>query len=90
MNQENNNGKGFAIASLVLGICSLVLPYVGTATAIVGLILGVLAKQKLSEAGAPTGMATAGIVLSIISLAWAILVIVLCSACATGLGALGF
>ena len=69
------------IASLVLGICSLFVPYVGVPTAIVGLILGILGRKKALDAGAPTGMATAGIVMSIIALAWAVLVIIWCTAC---------
>jgi hypothetical protein len=74
-----NPGKGMSIASMVLGICGLVIPFFGTATAIVGLILGIIGKKKSQEVGAPYGMATAGIVCSIIGLACSILVIVLCS-----------
>ena len=75
-------GQGMAIASMVLGICSLVIPYAGLATAIVGLILGIMAKKQLQEQGAPYGMATAGLVCSIIGLAGAVLVVVLCSSAA--------
>lgn len=59
-------GHGKAVASLVLGICSLVCwfcPLVGLAVSIVGLVLGVQA-NKLQR----RGMATAGVVLSIIGL----------------------
>lgn len=69
-------GKGMSIAALVLGICSLVIPYAGIATAIVGLILGVIGKRKANEVGASTGMATAGIVMSIIALVGAVLMTV--------------
>jgi hypothetical protein len=58
-----------------LGICGLV-PWVGFGTALVGLILGIIGRKKAAEVGAPTGMATAGIVMSIIGLAGAVLVIV--------------
>lgn len=71
--------KGFAIASLVLGIVAIVSGcawYVAIPCAIVGLILGIMA-NKVKK----TGMATAGIVLSIIALVLAVLVI-------AGLGAL--
>ncbi len=81
-NQQSPPGKGLAIASMVLGICSLVIPYAGIVTAIVGLILGIKAKKQLSEVGAPSGMAQAGIIMSIIAIAWSILVVVLCTVCA--------
>jgi len=86
----NAPGKGMAIASMVLGILSLVVPYVGTVLAIVGLILGVVGKKKLTEAGAPSGMATAGMVMSIIALAWSIACIIILASCAAagGLGGL--
>ena len=74
-------GKGLSIASLVLGICSLVVPYGGVAIAIVGLILGILGKKKNLEVGLPAGMATAGIVLSIIALAWSIVLVIICVSC---------
>ena len=73
-----NPGQGLGIAAMVLGILSLVIPFFGTATAIVGLILGVVAKKKSSEAGMPCGMAIAGIVCSIVSLALSILCIFTC------------
>jgi len=75
-------GRGMAIASLILGIASIPLAfiYVGIATAIVGLVLGIMAKKKQSEAGFPTGMAVAGMVCSIITLALSIVVSILCTA----------
>ena len=75
-----------SVASLVLGICSLVIPYVGVATAIVGIILGIMGKKKAMEVGAPSGMATAGIVVSIIGLAGAIMTVILCIACISAMG----
>ena len=63
-------GKGMAIASLVLGIASIFLPYIHFLLAIIGLILGITSRGKLSEARQPTGIATAAIVLNIIGLAW--------------------
>jgi len=68
-----------AIASMVLGICSLVIPYAGILTAIVGLVLGVLAKKRLAVDGQPSGMATAGIVMCIIALGFTILCVVICT-----------
>lgn len=72
-----------AVASLVLGIVSLVfilLP-IGSALlafplSIVGLVLAVIARKKQ-----PSGMATAGLVLNIIALVLSALVAVACGAC---------
>ena len=73
---------GMAVAALVLGICALVLPYAGFAAGIVGLILGIMARKRLVEAGRPTGMATAGLIMSIVGLAlWLIVIIWVCVAC---------
>ena len=94
MNTNTNEpvpGRGLAIASLVLGIVALVaplsaaVPFSDTLLAIVGLILGINGKRQLAAAGAPTGMATAGIVLCIIALVTTILVFIACVACLGGL-----
>jgi hypothetical protein len=71
---------------MVLGIVSLAFLWLATAVfptilAIVGLVLGVVGKKKLAEAGAPTGPATAGIVMCIIAIAVTILAWVLCLTC---------
>ena len=78
-----------SIAAMVLGIISLVIPYAGTGIAIVGLILGVVGKKKNTEVGATSGMATAGIVMSIIALAWSVAFIAICSSCLAAAGGLG-
>jgi len=75
-------GNDMSIASLVLGIVALV----GSVTicgsvfaipvALVGLVLGIIGKKKLQTVGMPFGKATAGIVMSIISLVIAAIVIV--------------
>lgn len=65
---EEKQSNGLAIASMVLGIVSLILtcilPYVSWVLAIVGIVLAAIAKKK-----AKSGMATAGLVCSIIALA---------------------
>lgn len=82
------NGK--AVASMVLGIIAAVLifvPYggfVGLVLAIIGLVMGVQAKKQ-----APSGMATAGIVLCIIALAIDAIAVIVVAACASALGAAG-
>lgn len=75
--QNNDENRGLAIASMVLGIVSLVTcccsAYIGLVFAIIGLVLGILYKKK----GGSDGMATAGIVCSIISIVLAVIVIIL-------------
>lgn len=71
-----------AVASLILGICSVVCSFigglniVGLVLGIVGVVLGILAKKK-----EPSGMATAGIVLSIIGIVLTAIVLIACAAC---------
>ncbi|HHU73224.1 MAG TPA: hypothetical protein GXZ28_01165 [Clostridiales bacterium] len=80
MNQNPSNGK--AIASLVLGIIAFICVFfgygalLGIILAIIGLVLGISAKKE-----APSGMATAGVVLSIISLALCAISFIACVAC---------
>ena len=74
---EEKQSNGLAIASMVLGIVSLILtcilPYVSWVLAIVGIVLAAIAKEK-----AKSGMATAGLVCSIIALAvWVVVIILL-------------
>jgi len=86
--EQKSNGK--AIASLVLGIISLVLIFTGYGTlvgiisGVVGLIIGIGARKEN-----PSGMATAGIVLSIIGLAMCAIVFVSCVICVGTLASLG-
>lgn len=74
-NMQNNNGmpqqekKGLAIASMVLGITSIVpgwcIPYLPFILGLIGVILGGV---SLSKKQGGKGMAVAGLVTSIISL----------------------
>ena len=89
--ENKTNGK--AIAALVLGIFGILLSFwsaalipaaVGIIVGIVGIVLGVQAKKE-----APSGMATAGLVLSIVALALNVIFLIAC-ACAIGMvGAAG-
>ena len=75
--QAPTPGKGLAIASMVLGIVSLILCciyYIAIPTSITGLILGIIAVKK-----AKNPMATAGIITSAIAIV--LLVIYLGLAC---------
>ena len=84
------------VASLVLGIVSLVfaliipgLQIVAPIVGIIGIILGAIARKNLKAASQPTGMATAGLVMSIIGTILGVLMWLLCVACVGAMGALG-
>ena len=86
--QTPEPGKGSAIASLVLGIASVVLIWFGysalasVACGIIGLILASSSKK----AGYQGGMRTAGFVLSLIGLIAGAVVFVACVACVGAVG----
>lgn len=64
-------GKGLSIAGMVLGIVAAALFclwFISVPCAIVGLILSIMGKGKSKAAGQPTGMATAGLILSVVGL----------------------
>ena len=75
-----SDSNGLAIASLVLGIVSILGIWaswaIGIPAAVVGLILGIMARKQN-----PSSMATAGIVLSIIALILSAVVMVACVSC---------
>lgn len=79
-----------AVASLVLGIVSIVfslipgLPWVGAIAGLVGIILGALGRKDAEK----KGMATAGLVCSIIGTVLSIIFYIACVACVTGLGSI--
>ncbi len=65
-------GKGLGIAGMVLGIVGLVffcIPYIGFPCSVIGLVLSGVSSSKAKKSGMKNGMATAGIVLSVIALA---------------------
>ncbi len=62
--QEEKNAKNFAISSLVLSLVSFVVCF-GIVCSILGLVFGIKSKKLKPE---NNGMATAGIILSIIAL----------------------
>lgn len=84
---EEKKSNGLAIASLVLGIVAIVFSFIGLSIpfgliiGIVGIILGVMAKKKN-----PSGMATAGLVLSIIGTILCAIVFIACMACVGAIG----
>ena len=69
--QQPVPGKGYGIASLVLGICSIPLfelSLVGLIISIIGLCLGISSSRSAKSVGMTNGIATAGIVCSSIGL----------------------
>ena len=89
-----NKTNGLAIGSLILGIFTLVMAcfgqtfawgtIIGVITGIVGIILGVMGKKK-----SPSGVATGGLVTSIIGLVLCGILFIACVACAGVLVAAG-
>lgn len=85
--QPKEPGSGKAVASLVLGIVATVLMFlsvfvvpgiIAIVLSLIGIILGVQARRTLPRGS--TGMATAGMVLSIIALALSVLLTAGCAA----------
>ena len=83
-----------AAASLVLGILSLVMgliipgaiaDWVGAILGLIGIILGVQGRKNPEK----RGLATGGLVCSIIGFIVCIIVVIACTACVGGLAALG-
>ncbi|MGV3488918.1 MAG: DUF4190 domain-containing protein [Tuberibacillus sp.] len=69
------NGK--AIAAMVLGICALVVPYVGLILGIIAIVLSNQAKKEIRNTGeGGNGMAVAGLVCGIIGVAIYALIII--------------
>lgn len=74
MDQEQNKRHGQAIASMVLGILSIVfmgIPYVGCALALMAVIFSALVLNggvPVNEPGGTRGMAIAGLVMGILGL----------------------
>jgi len=81
-----------AVAALVLGIVSIVfclipgLNFIAPILGIIGIVLAILAKKQLAEANESTGMATGGLVTSIIGTVLGSILYLACAACATGTG----
>jgi len=77
------------VASLVLGIISLVigifssglLGWLGAILAVIGIILGALGKKNPEN----KGIATAGLVCSIIGLVLCLILYIACAACVSGI-----
>lgn len=82
---EQQGKKGLAIASMILGIVACVVSWwgivsgiIGIVCAIVGLILAIKAQKSYKAIGQKNGMATAGLILSIIGLILSIIGTIVC------------
>lgn len=83
-------GKGLGVASMVLGIISLVLFcfwYIAIPCAIIGVALGGVGTMKAKAANSKNGVATAGIACSCVALGIAIVFLILGLAGLASLGA---
>ena len=87
-----DNGKGWSIAALVLGILGIVggsIPvvcYFTTVCAILGIIFCVKGrKMSVAAEGKSSGLATAGLVLGIIGTAFAVLGLICTTVCSAAL-----
>lgn len=75
-----------AVASLVLGIVALVFAFIPGVSwiawigGVVGIVLGVLGRKREPE---KKGMATAGLVMSIVAVVLGVLMFIACAACLT-------
>ncbi len=85
--EQKNNGKTFAIIALVLGILSVCFAYfewinIGAVICgIVGIVLAVMAKNQLTAAGQPKGLAVAALVVSIVGLVDSVIGLFACTIC---------
>ena len=84
---KKNPGIGFSIAALVLGVLSLIFAWfyliniVAIVFGIVGIVLAAIGRKKSIAVGAPAGVGTAGLVLSIIGLCLALIGFISCTLC---------
>lgn len=91
--RKRSDGSGIGVASLVLGIVSLVImfiPYVGwlaIPACVVGLILGIVGTSTASKGN--RGVAIAGLCVSAVVLVLIVLVVILAAAGLIALGLLG-
>ena len=72
------------VVSLVFGIISLILcwfpvvNYIALALSVIGIVMGAVGKSKAKKAGQSSGVATAGLVLSIIATVFAGIFVLVC------------
>lgn len=90
-----SNSNNISIAALICGILGLiggwipVVVYFTLVLSILAIVFGVKGRKMAQADGAPTGMATAGMVLGIISVAFSAVMIVCTVVCVGALAAAG-
>jgi hypothetical protein len=67
VSSSRNPGKGFSIASLILGIAAFAVPF-GLVCAIAAVAFGVIGRRRSKLAGFTSDVATVGLILGIIAL----------------------
>jgi len=76
--EGRGSAKGMAVGGFVTGLLSLlvgwIVPVVGVVLGVLGIVLGSLGRSRGRREHAPTGLATAGLVLGAIGLVIAVLV----------------
>ena len=92
----NLPGKGMATASMIFGIFTLILcwwgftGYVALVLGIIGIITGVMSNKKMKMVGLPSiGMATAGLVMSIIGTIFGAIFAIACTLCSSAVCSIG-
>lgn len=89
-----NSGKSYSIAGLILGIASCALSFVmfvnlfAIASGVVGIVMSIKARKLTVADGLPTGMCTAGLILSIVGTALSVIGFATCTVCTTCVGLL--
>ncbi|MBQ3792611.1 MAG: hypothetical protein II797_05880 [Clostridia bacterium] len=84
---KRSDGAGFSIAGLVLGILATIVAWfymyniIAIVMGILGIIFAAVGRKKAKEAGASTGLGTAGLVLSIIGTVLAVVGFFACTIC---------
>ena len=75
---QQQGNPGIAIAGFVCALVGLLVSWVGwtIVLCVVGLVLSIMGRRQAIERGAPTGLATAGIVMGIIGTVIAVIIIV--------------
>lgn len=88
----NPPGQGLAIASLVIGIVSILFSWssffaiIFMVTSVVGIVLATSAKKKNAEVGLPAGMAMAALVVNIVALVFSSIGFLACGVCVGCMG----
>ena len=74
---QQQGNPGIAVAGFVVGLIGLLISWlfiIGLVVCAVGLVLSIMGRKAAVERGAPTGLATAGLVCSIVGLVIAVII----------------